>query len=96
MVERLNAGTSAGAIAPVAAAPRVAAPKGVLTTTPTETQAATIPSLARTLAAEPPVDVDRVKRIKEAIAAGKFPLSPSTVADALIAAKYEWMSNDQA
>ena len=52
--------------------------------------------LAKSLAAAPPVDTDRVAQIRQAIADGKFPLSPSTVADRLIALKLEWKSNDQA
>jgi negative regulator of flagellin synthesis FlgM len=59
-------------------------------------QAAPTPTVAAQLAASAPVDVERVARIKEAIAKGTFPLSPSTIADALIAARYEWMSNDKA
>lgn len=53
-------------------------------------------TLAQTLAVSAPVDMDRVTQIKQAIADGKFPLSPSTVADRLIAARYEWMNDDQA
>lgn len=48
------------------------------------------------LAAEPPVDVERVARIKAAIAAGKFPILPSTIADRLLAFKLEWNGNEQA
>lgn len=57
--------------------------------------AASIP-LAKELAASPPVDSDRVARIRRAIAEGKFPLSPATIADRLIALKLEWTGNDQA
>lgn len=46
------------------------------------------------LAAEPPVDVERVARIKAAIAAGKFPILPSTIADRLLAFKLEWNGNE--
>ncbi len=59
-------------------------------------QAAPTPTVAAQLSASAPVDVERVAKIKEAIAKGTFPLSPSTIADALIAARYEWMSNDKA
>jgi negative regulator of flagellin synthesis FlgM len=52
------------------------------------------PTLARTMAASAPVDVDRVALIKDAVESGRYPLSPASVADALIAAKYEWMSHD--
>ncbi len=54
------------------------------------------PTLAAQLAASPPVDVERVAKIKRAVAEGNFPLSPDTIADRLIAARYEWMSHDPA
>ncbi len=54
------------------------------------------PTVAAQLAASAPVDLDRVARIKQAVADGNFPLSPTTIADALIAARYEWMSHDKA
>lgn len=53
-------------------------------------------TLAKSLAATPPVDIDRVAQIKSAIANGTFPLSPARIADQLIALRYDWMSNDQA
>ncbi len=52
--------------------------------------------LTQQLAAEPPVDAERVARIKAAIAAGKFPILPSTIADRLLAFKLEWNGNEQA
>jgi negative regulator of flagellin synthesis FlgM len=57
---------------------------------------AALTGTAQSLSAAPPVDTDRVARVKKAIADGKFPLTPATVADRLIAYKLEWMSNDQA
>ena len=51
---------------------------------------------ATELAAAPPVDAERVARIRKAVAEGKFPLSPATIADSLIALKFEWTRNDQA
>ncbi|OWK31237.1 flagellar biosynthesis anti-sigma factor FlgM [Sphingomonas dokdonensis] len=59
-------------------------------------QAAQAPTVAAQLAAAAPVDTARVERIKQAIAKGEYPLSPTTIADTLIAARYEWMSHDQA
>ena len=53
-------------------------------------------TLAKAMAASAPVDLERVNRIKDAIADGSYPLSPATVADSLIAARYEWMSDDEA
>ncbi len=72
----------------MARAPR-AAPSATTVATP-----APAPTLAKQLATSAPVEADRVRLIKDAIAKGMFPLSPATVADRLIAAKYEWMQND--
>jgi negative regulator of flagellin synthesis FlgM len=61
------------------------------------TAAAAAPAtLAKSLAAAPPVDGDRVQQIKAAIANGTFPLSPATIADQFIALRYDWMSHEQA
>ena len=53
-------------------------------------------ALARSVAASAPVDADRVARIKEAVANGTFPILPATIADRLMAFRYEWMSDDKA
>ncbi|KTW01433.1 hypothetical protein NS355_00550 [Sphingomonas yabuuchiae] len=49
-----------------------------------------VSNLARTLAAQPPVDMDRVAQIKKAIANGDFPILPATIADQMIALKLDW------
>lgn len=46
--------------------------------------------IARELAASAPVDLDRVARIKKAISTGSFPILPATIADRLLALKYDW------
>ncbi|MGN5374990.1 flagellar biosynthesis anti-sigma factor FlgM [Sphingomonas hankookensis] len=51
---------------------------------------------AKTLAASAPVDTDRVAVIRKAISEGRFPLSPATIADRLIALKLDWNSNEPA
>lgn len=79
----------------IAGVSRVATPAATASVTK-QPQAAPTPTVAAQLSASAPVDVERVAKIKEAIAKGTFPLSPSTIADALIAARYEWMSNDKA
>ena len=56
----------------------------------------TLPGVAKSLAASPPVDLDRVARIKKAIADGTFPLNPTTVADRLLALRLEWKPDDAA
>lgn len=84
-------------IAAVGAATRA---KGIQTGTdpqPADTKAAT--SLSQTiasLASEPPVDTDRVARIRRAIEDGSFPISPATVADRMLALKLNWKPNDPA
>ena len=45
------------------------------------------------MAASPPVDADRVAAIKKAIAEGRFPILPATIADRLIALKLQWNPN---
>jgi negative regulator of flagellin synthesis FlgM len=53
-------------------------------------------ALSKQMAAEAPVDSDRVTRIKNAIANGTFPIYPTTIADRLLALKMQWNPNDQA
>ena len=52
--------------------------------------------IARELASAPPVDTDRVSRIRQAIANGTFPILPATIADRLLAFKLEWAPHDKA
>lgn len=74
---------------------RVGVAKGPTTVTE-QARATQAPTVAAQLSASAPVDTARVEMIKQAIANGNFPLSPTTIADALIAARYEWMSHDKA
>ena len=66
------------ALAPVVRQPEVAA---------SEVRAS---SIARELAAAAPVDLERVARIKKAINDGHFPILPATIADRMLALKYDW------
>ena len=50
----------------------------------------TATAAAREAAAAPPVDVERVARIKQAIASGTYPIAPETIADRLLALKLDW------
>ena len=52
--------------------------------------------LAKSMAASAPVDGDRVAQIKKAIADGRFPILPATIADRLIALKLQWNPSDGA
>ena len=74
--------------APVAVAPPVASEVKTVESTAVE--------LSGTMAAEPPVDAERVARIRKAIEDGKFPIYPTTIADRLLALKLEWSPNDPA
>lgn len=54
----------------------------------------TLKALSTPLASTPPIDAERVSKIKKAIADGKFPLVPSTVADRLLALKLQWKPHE--
>ena len=100
MVESVGSSTIRTGDTRIAGVTRVApATPAATPATPASTTAAaatTAPTLAKSMAASAPVDSDRVQQIKAAIAAGTFPLSPSTIADQLIALKYDWIANEQA
>ena len=46
-------------------------------------------SLAQSLASAAPVDLDRVSRLKQAIADGNYPIVPGTIADNMIALRLQ-------
>lgn len=46
--------------------------------------------LSRSMASSAPVDSERVARIRRAVQEGRFPLIPSTIADRLLALKFDW------
>ena len=77
-------------VTPVAAAPKVAPTPAI------EVQVSATALMGSQLAAQPPVDSDRVARIKQAIANGTFPILPTTIADQLLALRYDWMSDEPA
>jgi negative regulator of flagellin synthesis FlgM len=77
-------------VTPVAAAPKIAP------TASAEPQLSPATQLATQLSAQPPVDTDRVARIKRAIADGTFPILPATIADSILALRYDWMSDEPA
>jgi negative regulator of flagellin synthesis FlgM len=92
-------GNKAGAVADRRIAP-VAPAAPVAVAQPVANEAKTVEStavqLSGTMAAEPPVDAERVARIRKAIEDGKFPIYPTTIADRLLALKLEWSPNDPA
>ncbi len=98
MVDSINPTTIKANDPRIGGVTRVAAARPVATqnapSSPTVTAPAAAPTLARTMAASAPVDTSRVALIRDAVEQGRYPLSPASVADALIAARYEWMSHD--
>jgi negative regulator of flagellin synthesis FlgM len=81
-------------VAPVAPVSTVQAPQVTAQTAQVRADPSTLQALSQPLAAQPPVDAERVSKIKKAIADGNFPLVPSTVADRLLALKLEWNPNE--
>lgn len=91
---RATGGTGDG-LAPVMRAAPV--PALVPVATPrSQDGAPQLAALARSVAASAPVDADRVARIKQAVANGTFPILPATIADRLMAFRYEWITDDKA
>jgi negative regulator of flagellin synthesis FlgM len=95
MVEPIGSKLSSLPVQRVVPATPAAAPERVAPAT-VEAPVQGIAGTARALAAEPPVDPERVARIKKAIADGRFPILPATVADRLLAFSLEWNPNDAA
>jgi negative regulator of flagellin synthesis FlgM len=77
-------------IAPVAPTPPVQAAQPAAQDTAVRADPSALRTLTASAAQTPPVDADRVAKIKKAIQEGTFPLVPSTVADRLLALKLEW------
>ena len=61
---------------------------------PSPADVAATGGLAAALATKPPVDGERVAQIKKAIANGTFPILPATIADRLLALRYDWMNDE--
>jgi negative regulator of flagellin synthesis FlgM len=79
-------------IAPVVPASSVASAQPVASQPQAVQSTAT--ELTSAMAAKPPVDSERVARIRKAVQDGRFPLYPATIADRLLALKLEWSPND--
>ncbi|AIT08211.1 MULTISPECIES: flagellar biosynthesis anti-sigma factor FlgM [Sphingomonas] len=93
----LNGSGSVSRVAAPAAAPAVQpALQQAAQQAPAANTATQLTNLARTLAAEPPIDSDRVDEIKKAIQNGSFPILPATIADRLLALRLNWDGHDAA
>ncbi len=93
MVDAIGGRTTSG-VTSVTRVQTVGATRSVKATPERPSEA--LGQVARALSAAPPVDTERVERIRRAIAEGRFPLSPTTVADRLIALRLDWTSHEQA
>ncbi len=93
-------GIKKGAVANRVAVPSVVPAGKVAVAAPVAKDAPALQSaaaeMAGAMAAQPPVDAERVARIRKAIDEGRFPLYPSNVADRLLALKLEWNPNEPA
>lgn len=96
MVDAIGGRTIPGGVSPVTRVADVQAAKAATATAqPTANAApATLGAVAREMASSAPVDTDRVSRIKRAITEGRFPISPTTIADQMIALRLDWISKD--
>lgn len=83
-------------IAPVAPVSALAPAQATTQASAVRADPMTLQALAQPLTEAPPVDVDRVAKIKKAIQDGNFPLVPSTIADRMLALKLEWNPHDKA
>ncbi|MEP9404057.1 flagellar biosynthesis anti-sigma factor FlgM [Sphingomonas sp. VNH70] len=77
----------AQAPSPVAAATSGDAP-------PVRTDKVEAARTAAALSESPPVNLDRVAQVRRAIEEGRFPISPATIADSLIALKLDWIDRE--
>lgn len=102
MVESIGSSPlqGSGSVTRVTAPAAAPAPQPALQQSGSEAQtaapAAQLSGLAKALAAEPPVDADRVSEIKKAIQNGSFPILPATIADRLLALKLNWDGYEKA
>lgn len=86
MAQRLQTPAPAP-VAPVAAPARSAAPAGDAGSTAIASPAASVSGRVGA-GAQPPVDQERVSEIRKAVEEGRYPVVPTRIADAIIAAGY--------
>jgi len=79
---------------PVAQVSPVAPVSPAASATTASNAAASAAAVSRSLSGPPPVDTERVSRIRSAIARGTYPITPETIADRLIALKLEWKPHE--
>jgi negative regulator of flagellin synthesis FlgM len=82
--------------APVAPVSATKAVTNVTTPQSAEVARSSLVAQTRELAEKPPVDAERVARIKKAVADGSFPITPATIADRILAFKLNWKPDEPA
>ena len=86
--------TPTARIAPVLGAAAAAKIASAVATPEQQSQVShPVGQLAQELSARPPVDADRVARLRKAIAEGSYQLDSIKVADRLLALKGEWIDD---
>lgn len=80
-------------VAPVLRATSAPPPSG---REPQGTESSAIRTMAQDMAARPPVDAERVAKLRRAIAQGEFPIEPAAIADRMVTFKHLWVSHDEA
>ncbi|WP_326523266.1 flagellar biosynthesis anti-sigma factor FlgM [Sphingomonas sp.] len=92
-IKTVSASRPLAAVAPASA---VQVPQPATQQVQAQAAPSSLQALTKPAASAPPVDVERVAKIKKAIQDGSFPLIPSTIADRLLALKLEWNPNEPA
>lgn len=80
----------------VASVTRASAARSATQDHPHEIEHRSAQTIAHRLAAGPPVDTARVEALRRGIADGSYRIAPAAIADRMMAARAEWVSNDPA
>lgn len=80
----------------VASVTRVSAARSATQDHPHEIEDRSAQTIAHQLAAKPPVDTARIDALRRGIADGSYPIDPAAIADRMMAARAEWVSNEPA
>lgn len=96
MVDPITIRPVTGKHSAAVATPSVAPRPGTVPAPADKAQALASPlsALIADYAAKPPIDEERVARIRHAIATNSYPITPETIADRLLALKLNWNAND--
>lgn len=99
MVDPVGAKPIVPAVRPLAVADTpatVATPRAAPVAQTESNPASSLGAVVQSLAAAPPVDLERVSRIRRAIETNQYPIIAETIADRLIALRLNWRPHEQA